>query len=352
MTNSKEAILTRLLDRVSDVYDKTEGSFHYDFMSANASEFEILFERAAEVLRLAFARTTKGIYLAYRTEEHGVIKKEAEAATGVLTITGDPGAVISASSLFATPGGREFTTDTEATISAGGTVAATITAKVKGTAGNVPAERITVIPISIPGVTEVINAEPMTGGVNEESDEALLDRYLDKVLHPATSGNAFHYQQWAKEVSGVGDAKPYPLWAGNGTVKVCIVNDEKRPADAQIVTNTAEYIEEHRPIGATVTVGSAAGLGIDVMATVILDTGATLAGVQTLFEAALAEYLASIVFKQNFVSFAKIGGILLGIPGIVDYSGLAVNGGTVNVPVDDTAAGCQAPIVGVVMLSE
>lgn len=41
----------------------------------------------------------------------------------------------------------------------------------------------------------------------KKSDDELRDRYFEKVSLPATSGSKYHYEQWAKEISGVGDAK-------------------------------------------------------------------------------------------------------------------------------------------------
>ena len=79
---------------------------------------------------------------------------------------------------------------------------------------------------------------------------------------------------WAKEVGGVGDAKCLPLWNGNGTVKVIIINSDKGVADSDLIERVAEHIEESRPIGAEVTVESAAPLVVNVNAKVILaDSG-------------------------------------------------------------------------------
>ena len=71
------------------------------------------------------------------------------------------------------------------------------------------------------------------------------------------SGNINHYKQWARSVSGVGNAAVLPLWDGNGTVKVVVASEENEPLDEAIVSKVAQYIESVRPIGAEVTVVSA-----------------------------------------------------------------------------------------------
>lgn len=342
-----ETIMARLLAKVPDTLDKREGSFIWDALSPAALELAEAYIQLDLVLQYGFAQTTYGQYLDYRAAEHGLTRKAATKATGQVTITGSSGAIVPAGALFATSAGVQFQTLTEVTIGDSGTATADIEAVEAGAAGNVPAGAITQIPVSIAGVTAVTNPTATSGGTDEESDADLLARLLERVQNPATSGNAAHYKQWALEVSGVGDAKVLPLWDGPGTVKVVIIDSNKQPANAEIVQNAADYIETVRPIGATVTVESATGLEIDVTATVTLATGAVLADVQAVFEEALTAYLQQIAFKQNYVSYAQVGSLLLDTPGVLDYSNLMLNNGTGNVSIGDA----EVAVLGTVTLS-
>lgn len=344
---TEDAIKQRMLNAVSSDIDKREGSFIYDGISPAALELAAIYIELDRVIKLGFAQTTYGQYLDYRAGEHGLTRKPAVKATGQVTITGSQGTVVPLGSVFATGNGVQFVTTAAVTLDAAGNGTALVEAVTAGTAGNVPAATITVIPVSIAGVTSVTNANPTTGGVDTESDADLLARLLEKVQLPATSGNPAHYLQWAKEVSGIGDAKVFPIWNGAGTVKVVVIDSNKQPVDAATVESVADHIESVRPIGATVTVESATALNIDVTATVTLDTGAVLADVQTAFEASLVNYLKSIAFQQSYVSYAQIGSLLLSTTGILDYSGLLINGGTANVAVGDT----QVAVKGTVTLS-
>lgn len=347
-TQTYEAIMARLLSNVPDTLNKREGSFIWDALSPAALELAQLYIQLDLVLQFGFAQTTYGQYLDYRAGEHGLTRKAATSATGQVTITGSNGTVVAAGSLFATGAGVQFETLAEVTIGETGSVEADIRAVEAGARGNVPAGAITEIPVSIAGVTTVINANPTSGGTDQETDAALLERLLEKVRTPATSGNIAHYLQWAKSVSGVGDAKIFPLWDGNGTVKVVIIDSNKQPTGAELVTNVAAYIEEVRPIGATVTVESATALNIDVVATLTLATGAALADVKTAFEESLVSYLQQIAFKQSYVSYAQVGSLLLDTPGVLDYSDLTLNSGTGNVAIGDT----QVAVKGTVTLNE
>lgn len=58
----------------------------------------------------------------------------------------------------------------------------------------------------------------------EEDDDSLRARYFTRVRREAVSANKEHYKQWAEEVDGVGKAKIFPLWNGDGTVKIVVTN--------------------------------------------------------------------------------------------------------------------------------
>jgi len=223
----------------------------------------------------------------------------------------------------------------------------TATAAESGSAYNVGAGEIIRQLSSISGVTAVTNEDASQGGSDPETDAALLARLYARLRQPATSGNADHYQQWALSVPGVGAAKVLPLTNGPGTVKVLIASAGMGPVDAAIVRACADYIETVRPIGAAVTVETVEGLDISVSATVTIDTGTTTATVRTAFTVALQSYLQSISFSQYIVPYSRIGYLLAGIDGVLDYQNLTVNGGAGNIVVAEN----QVPMAGAVSLT-
>lgn len=346
MGNSQNEIRDRMLAVIPEEYDKSEGSFIYDAIMPAAIEIALAYLRADEVLSLGFAETTTGPYLDYRAHEHGIERKSAAEASGQVTITGEQGALIPTGSLFATAAGIQFETTEGVTLGEDGAAIVNILAAEAGAAGNMPVGAINTIPVSIAGITGVTNINPTIGGVDSETDTALLARLLNKVRQPATSGNIHHYRQWALEVAGIGDARVQPLWNGNGTVRVIVIDTDKQPAAAEIIQAVADYIETKRPVGAAVTVISATGLKIDVAANVTLAGDTTLDAVKPAVESGITDYLKEIAFKQDYLSYARIGAILLDTPGILDYSNLTVNTGTANVSIDDT----EAAVLGMVTL--
>lgn len=342
---TENVIRTRMLNNSPSALSKAEGDSVWDSQSPVAIELAQGYIAIDKFIELAF--NPSGTYLDLRVADRGLSRKAATKATGVVTVSGAENSVIPAGTDFATPLGIYFLTNTAATISAAGTVDIAITAEEAGAFGNVAAHAISVIPRGLTGVLSVDNTSATTGGTDIESDADLLARYKYAIQNPATSGNAAQYRQWAMEIDGVGDARVVPLWNGAGTVKVLLLDEANIPASATIIDAVATHIEAERPIGATVTVVAATGLSIDVTATLTLASGYTLAGVKTAIDAAIVAYLAGIAFKQSYVSYSSIAGIILDTPGVLEFTGLTVNTGTANISVGNT----QVAIIGTTTFS-
>lgn len=168
-------------------------------------------------------------------------------------------------------------------------------------------------------------SEILTPGVDTEDNKEFFNRLMLKIKTPATSGNKYHYLNWALAVDGVGAAKVFPLWNGNGTVKIVIADSNKKAVSSELIKKTYDYIEGLRPIGATVTVTSAIEKALNISANIKIVNGLNLGNVKTEFNKLLTEYLESIAFNTTYISIAKIGNILLNTTGIIDYTNLEVN---------------------------
>lgn len=344
MADNKSAeILRRMLAEVDPSYDKATGSFPYDMLAPMSIEAERLYKHAEFIELMGFADTAEGEYLDRICAEQNVVRKRATAATGFVTLTGEPGRAVQTGMLVASSR-MQFVVSGNSALDADGRATVPVTAAVAGAAGNAAPGTITIYPMTISGLYAVTNAEATEGGYDEESDDELRERYYIKVRTPATSGNANHYKQWAMEVTGVGGVKVQPLWAGNGTVKVIIIDSNKRGAPPELIADTISHIEALRPIGATVTVISAAEVAVNVAADVTLADGYTLADAKGAFEDALAAYLKTLAFVKNMVSYAIIGGLLLDTPGVADYGELYVNGGTANIAIGETSVAAPGSV--------
>ena len=199
--------------------------------------------------------------------------------------------------------------------------------------------------------------EPFEGGTDEESDEALLNRYLLRAQEPATSGNVAQYRQWAISRPGIAKARVFPLWDGPGTVRVVLISDEMTAPDSAIVNDVQTYIDPNQngdgsgvaPIGATCTVAPVTEVAINITADVTITQDATMDGVLNDFTEGLRDYLAELTRNDDgLVRYTQIMSVLLGIPRVVDFDNLTVNGGTVNVEMGAE----EIPVVGTVNFVE
>ena len=323
-------ILKNMLANINDEYDKTEGGLFYDNLAPVSIEIEEIRKTLEYIFLNSFAETAEAEYLDNICKEVGVFRRKATKSKGTVIIKGVPGTVIEINTKVASDTYIYLTTQ-EKIISATGSVEVPIESEKYGKIYNIPKGTITNFPVTIPGLNEVINNSETVDGYDGETDDELRERYYFKVREPVTSGNIYHYKNWAFEVEGVGGVKVFPLWNGNGTVKVVVVNSDIHEADETLLKRVRDYLEEVRPIGATVTVKSATGKAISISGTVKISKNIKFDEVKTEFETKVREYFRKVGFKQDYVSYAQLGNILLNIPGVNDYDDLKINNTTLNV---------------------
>lgn len=338
---TKAEILSRLLSDISDEFDKSVGSFFYDVEKPVSEELETVYGQVEDILKNGFAKTAEGKYLDNKAAEQGIERKAATSANVVVKITGTPGASISSGDKVASEE-LVFTVTENAILDSGGIAYVTASCDTPGKIGNIPVGAISKFPVTLPGLVSVTNEEAAAGGFDAETDDELRERYFEKVSLPATSGSKYHYIMWAKEVGGVGDAKCIPLWNGNGTVKVIIINADKGVASAELISEVAAHIEENRPIGASVTVESATPLVIDISVSLVLSSGITEEIAISRITEKVSDFLQKNAFSSTYISFAQIGGCILNCEGITDYTDLTLNGDTGNIEVSET----DVPVLG------
>lgn len=310
-------ILARLKEYYAALNDgkasADEGTFSFDELAANAKEFEKAYAEMSLIIEAAFPQTSWGIYLERLADAlAGLSRRAATSAIVELTITGKAGTAIPKGYQFTTEGGTAFATDAAAVIGDDGTANVKATATTAGAGGNVKANTITQMPVTLYGVDAVTNAAAAHDGYEEEADDSLRERLLFVVRRPVTSGNANHYWTWATSVSGVGQCKVIPLWNGPGTVKVLIVDANNKVASDTLIKAVADYIEEVRPIGATVTVVSPEPVTVNVEASIegTLNTDD--------FKTAMTKWLKSKSLTLTKISPAQVGRLLLDC-GASDY---------------------------------
>ncbi|MDD4952837.1 MAG: baseplate J/gp47 family protein, partial [Desulfovibrionaceae bacterium] len=101
----------------------------------------------------------------------------------------------------------------------GGAASAPVDAVEAGTGGNESAGVSLTLTSPVSGVqsTAAVAAGGITGGADQEADEALRARLITRIQQSPHGGAGYDYVAWALEVSGVTRAWCYPEHMGLGT---------------------------------------------------------------------------------------------------------------------------------------
>ena len=333
---SADDIQNEMLSNISDSYEKSKGYFLWDILKAISIRIKELLESLQDVANSLDVENLSGEKLERFIYQRTCIKRrEASYAKGVITVNGNGS--VNEGDFFETEGFVRFKATESAEVI--NTADIQIQAINPGISGNVPAQTITKMPITITGISSCVNNAVTSEGYEAETDADLLIRYYERLQMPATSGNVYHYKQWAKEVQGVGDAKVFPLWNGDNTVKVVIIDQNRLPASKELVDSVQEYIdpeitgkgEGEAPIGAFCTVVSAEGKEINISLKITLASGYEQETVKLSIKNSVSQYLKSIAFASDYLSYAVVGATILDVDGVIDYSDLTINGDIKNI---------------------
>lgn len=332
-THDINTIHNEMLSNIDDSYQKTEGFPTYDLTRGEAFALLQLWLKCEEIERKQDVDNLTGDELTRLVfQRKGTERKLATNSTGEIKIV-DGNGTIKQGDIFSSESGLQYIAmETKDVVSDDYIKIKCVTA---GSIGNVTKGSITQMPITIAGINNIINEEPTVGGEDEEKDDDLRERYYADLREPATSGNEYHYKQWAKEVEGVGEANVIPLWNGNNTVKVIIINSDRQVASEDLVSRVQKYIdpdskglgEGEAPTGAYCTVVTANAVPINIVLTGVTHTStSTKSTIENAIKQKVIDYLKQIAFKQLFVSVAQISNIIMDSAGVTDYETFTVNG--------------------------
>lgn len=341
---TEEAILGRLLARIPDTMDKREGSVIYDALAPAANELAQMYVELDTNISLVFPNADNEEYLDSAVAWSGIVRKAATKAQWRGKFYNSQDVLMDV-----LIGSRYSIEDLNyIVLSKLGVGQFVVECETAGVVGNQFSGSL--LPIDfINGLARAELVDLLVSGEDTETGEALYDRYQDRVSKPITSANKNQYVNWAREVPGVGDAKVFPLWNGEGTVKVVILNNDKRSPSAAVVQAVQTYIDPTQdghgegaaPIGPVVTVVGATEVAINISTRVELARDATVADVKEQLEVSIAKYIEGLAFSDTdtLVRITRIANLILDVPQVIDYFDLTINGltGNIQVPLDSVA---------------
>lgn len=344
----EESIRDRLYSRLDETLDVSEGSYMYDALEPTNIEFSIAYFMLRNIILLAFPQYSFGEYLTLAAASKGVYRNQARYATGVLNIEAEYGTIIPEGAKFSNsiPEGSDiepkYYSVTKSVVISEQISEVQIKADLAGTQGNAKQNEINLNIQDIQGILSVANPIPITNGIDEESDESLLERLLERVRNPTSSGNKKDYVIWAKEVSGVQDAVCIPLWNGPGTVKVIIVGEQGMPIP-ELINEVKEYLDpkDHEgegegkaPIGAVVTVTTVETIQVKIdVYNIEIAEQYELKEVKENIEEAIRQYILKINIGGK-VRIRDVEDSIKHVDGIIDFGKVLLNGESINIDIE------------------
>lgn len=376
-----EEILERMLSRVSDKFDKREGSVIFDTHSPTALELQILYIELNEIISNAYGDTAAREFLILRCKERGITPYSSSNAVlrGIFTpstidVTGQRFNIDALNYVV-----TEKIADGEYRVEC----------ETPGTIGNQYLGQM--IPIDyIQGLETAELTEVLIPGEDEEDTEDLRERYFQSFDEKAFGGNRRDYLDKTNSISGVGSTKVTRVWNGNispadmipneivaewyqsvidsvnptvklwlssvytaaqnkmlttgGTVLLTILNSEYDVPSTELIQTVQTTIDPEinagegyglAPIGHVVTVKAADAVAITVKTNITFEVGYSWSNLQSSIEQAISDYLLEL--RKNWadmpyltVRISQIETRLLAISGIVDIDSTKINGSAEN----------------------
>lgn len=342
-----EVIMQRMLDRVSDSFDKREGSIIYDALAPAAVELQLMYIEFDIILKETFGDTASREYLIRRAKERGI--KPYPATYAILK------GIFTPSSLNIPIGSRFSLNDlnyyVKEKISDG---VYQLECETIGSQGNQYFGDM--IPIDYIDKLETARlTEVLIPGEDEEDTESLRTRYFESFDTKPFGGNQKDYIQKTNSIAGVGSAKVTPVWNGGGTVKLTILNSEFNKASATLIEKVQKEIDPTQdgkgfgiaPIGHIVTVDTASEIVVNVSSTITFDDGYSFSSLKSQIEKVISDYLLEL--RKNWVNqtntivrIAQIETRILGIQGVIDITNTKINGSSSNLQLTNY----EIPIMG------
>lgn len=269
-----EAILGRMLNRVSDKLDKRPSSIIYDTLSPTALEFQILYIELEYLIKNSYGATAAREFLILLAKDRGLAPETATKAvlkgeftptyidvTGKRFNVGDINYVVLEQII---PGQYQVQCETV------------------GTVGNQYFGDM--IPMDyIDGLQTAQLTEILIPGEDDEDTEAFRQRYFDSFNERSFAGNRAAYLEMVRKIDGVGDLKVTRVW--NGDIRLAEMipsakvttwfNSVKNELDTEVATwLSAVYMasyEKKLTVGGTVLITVTNSLDFGVASDVLLN---------------------------------------------------------------------------------
>ncbi|MEY8339070.1 baseplate J/gp47 family protein [Lachnospiraceae bacterium 62-35] len=365
-----------MLSQVSDDVDKRQGSMIQTAIGPGAWYLEGMYMLLDQVQRNSGINTAVGQSLDNITQGRGIVRKAATFAVR----QGSFNIPIPAGSAFKTINGADSVIFISGDMISqeGEKHIYQMTCRTAGMIGN--SYTGSILPITaVAGLTTASIGAVMIPGTEEETDNALRERYLQSFETANFGGNIASYRNEILSIEGVGAVQVYPAWKGGGTVLCSILSSQLTPASDGLVEKVQNIIcplengtgkpsasgYGMAPIGAAVTITTAENLTLNISCKIqfAAKVQAGLEMYQKKIEEKIKEYLQTVcqtwgsAVKSQKIEYivtvyvSHIVAAILTIPDIINVTDVTINGSEDDLILTETSALQQIPSLGTVIIN-
>lgn len=345
-----DKLLDEALSNAPDDVDTRQGSIYYDAIAGQCQIIARMYEEMSALNEYLSLDKCYGEVLDSKAYEHGISRIGATKSEYLLEYTGTAPAV----------GSRFFDNSVFFEVVKSGENLV-LRAEEAGSLDDRVNVGDIVVPVNtIVGLSSAIVGNVVTDGVDEESDDNLRQRLVEKITTPSQNGNKRQFKTWCEAISGVGHARILPLENGPNTVVAVLIGADGRGAEQSTVDEVQKQIdpldkqglgEGLANIGCVFTAKAATEKSIAVNVSVALAKEKSMQVAKTEIEEKLIAYFKDLALDNKsdtaIVRLTSIGNILLNCDSIIDYSNLTLDGGSSNVTISVNSI----PILGTLTVS-
>ena len=182
-------------------------------------------------------------------------RKAATLAEGIVEVAGVAGTILPAASQMTHSTGIGYETTQEIVLSFPDDTPTPVTVRAldPGVDGNQDVGATMSLTAAPAGVSTTATVVVLEGGTDEENDDDLRVRVLERIRQPPMGGALHDYVRWTKAVAGVTRAWCGPLEMGMGTVSVRFMCDELRADNdgfpiGSDIQRVIAYLDTVRPV--------------------------------------------------------------------------------------------------------
>lgn len=332
-------VLDRMLSRVSDDYDKREGAIIYDSLAPASLEAAIIYSDLDDANDENDIDTASREAVIDKCTQRAILMKEASPA--ILKVQFEPEGV-------EVPLGTRFNSDLTTYVVTGPTE---VTCEEAGVIGNEYIGEI--LPIdNVVGLESATIVSVEIYGEDDEETDSLRQKYKDSFDAKAFAGNKQQYREFTLALGGVGGVKviaaaerdPDGNIIHRGHCMLVIISSAYTPATPELIKKVQDYFDPNQdgygngmsPVGDACAVRSAEGVPINVSGTFTFEPGKSYDTMAPQIEKAISDYILSVAKKwqkatAHVVRIAQIEAAILNIDGIIDVTGMTINGQKENI---------------------